>query len=69
MPNYYGLFFSDGRQVVRLPVNPETLPLTEEADTENFDVLGLGEVVVARLPKLKTVTVSSFFPGRPFSEI
>ena len=69
MPNYYGLFFSDGKQVVRLPVNPETLPLTEEADTENFDVLGLGEVVVAKLPKLKTVTISSFFPGRPFSGV
>lgn len=69
MPNYYGIFFSDGKQVVRLPVNPETLPLTHEADTSSYNVLGLGEIILPRTPKLRTVTISGFFPGRPFSGV
>lgn len=69
MPNYYGLFFSDGSQVIRLPVNPENLPLSRDSDNAAYNVLGLGEIMAPRLPKLRTVTISSFFPGRPFSGV
>lgn len=65
--NNFGLFFTRGGRVIRLPVNPETLPVARETDNGEYNVLGLGPVMVPRIPKLREVTISSFFPGRPFS--
>ena len=69
MPNYYGLFFSRDEQVIRLPFNPEKLPVTRDTDNDEYNVLGIGPIMVPRLPNLRTVTISSFFPGRPFSGV
>lgn len=64
MPNNFGLYFSGSGGVVRLPVNPSKLP--EEKDNENreYNVLGIGPIMVPRTPKLRVVPISSFFPGR-----
>lgn len=64
MPNNFGLYFSGSGGVVRLPVNPSKLP--EEKDNENgeYNVLGIGPIMVPRTPKLRVVSISSFFPGR-----
>ena len=64
MPNNFGLYFSGSGGVVRLPVNPSKLP--EEKDNENgeYNVLGIGPIVIPRTPKLRVVSISSFFPGR-----
>lgn len=67
--NDYGLFFTRDGTVIRLPVNPEKLPVEREADNEEYNVLGLGPIMVPRLPELRVVTISSFFPGRPFSGV
>lgn len=64
MPNNYGLFFSRGGLVVRLPVNPEKLPETRDNNNTEYNVLGIGQIMVPRTPKLKTVQISSWFPGR-----
>ena len=69
MANNYGLFFTRDGQVVRLPVNPEKLSETKENDNGEFNVLGIGPIMQARIPKLRVVTISSFFPGRPFSGV
>ncbi len=60
----WGLFFTRDNLVIRLPINPETLPITKEGDNADYNVLGLGAVTVPRIPKQKTVSISSFFPGR-----
>lgn len=64
MPNNFGLYFSGSGGVVRLPVNPSKLP--EEKDNENgeYNVLGIGPIMIPRTPKLRVVAISSFFPGR-----
>lgn len=64
MPNNFGLYFSGSGGVVRLPVNPSKLP--EEKDNENgeYNVLGIGPIMIPRTPKLRVVSISSFFPGR-----
>lgn len=64
MPNNFGLYFSGSGGVVRLPVNPSKLP--DEKDNENgeYNVLGIGPIMVPRTPKLRVVSISSFFPGR-----
>lgn len=66
MANNYGLFFSrksDGL-VIRLPVNPETLPAQRETANDDENVLGIGPVMIPRIPELKKITISSYFPGR-----
>lgn len=69
MANNYGIFFTRDNTIIRLPVNPEKLPETRESDNSEYNVLGIGPIVVPRLPKLRTVTISSFFPGRVFSGV
>lgn len=66
MENNFGLFFTRNTQVIRLPVNPEKLPVSRDHDNGEYNVLGLGPIMVPRTPALKVVTISSFFPGRAF---
>jgi hypothetical protein len=60
----YGLFFSLCSTVIRLPINPEELPLSQEGDNAIYNVLGIGEVTVPRKPKQKVVEIQSYFPAR-----
>lgn len=67
--NNFGLFFTRDGTVLRLPVNPEKLPVARDNANDDYNVLGIGPIMVPRIPKLKVVTISSFFPGRPFSGV
>lgn len=64
MANNFGLFFTRDGTVIRLPVNPEELPVEKDNDNGEYNVLGIGPIMAPRIPKLKVVTISSFFPGR-----
>ena len=64
MPNNFGLFFTRDNTLVRLPVNPEKLPVARGNENDDYNVLGLGPIMVPRLPSLRVVKISSFFPGR-----
>lgn len=66
MSNNFGLFFTRDSTVIRLPVNPEKLPVARGTDNDNYNVLGIGPIVVPRTPSLREVTISSYFPGRTF---
>lgn len=61
----YGLFFTRDETVIRLPMNPEKLPVEKDGDNEEYNVLGIGPITVPRIPKPREVSISSFFPGRP----
>lgn len=69
MANNFGLFFTRGGNVIRLPVNPAKLPVERDNDNSEYNVLGIGPIMVPRIPKLRVVTISSFFPGRVFSGV
>lgn len=69
MANDYGLFFTRGDTVIRIPVNPEKLPEARGSENDDYNVLGLGPILVPRIPSLRVVTISSFFPGRAFSGV
>ena len=62
----YGIFFRRDDLVVRLPMNPETLPEVRTTENGDYNVLGIGQITVPRTPNLRMVTISSFFPARPF---
>ena len=64
MPNNFGLFFTRDNTVIRLPINPEKLPVARGNENDEYNVLGIGPIMVPRLPSLRVVTISSFFPGR-----
>lgn len=66
MANNFGLFFTRDGQVIRLPVNPEQLPVEKDNANDDYNVLGIGPIIVPRTPKQRVVTISSFFPGRSF---
>lgn len=67
--NNYGLFFTRDGTVIRLPVNPEKMPVSRGTNNDEYDVLSIGPIMVPRLPSLKTIEISSFFPGRPFTGV
>lgn len=66
MANNFGLFFTRDGTVIRLPVNPEQLPVEKDNANDDYNVLGIGPIMVPRTPKQRVVTISSFFPGRVF---
>ncbi len=64
----YGIYFQrEGDLAYLLPVNPETLPVARSAGNGEYNVLGIGPIMIPRLPDLRRVSISSYFPGRPFS--
>ena len=63
MPNFYSIYFTRNGEVVRLPHNPEKLPETRSASNGEYNVLGLGPVMVPRTPNLRELTISGYFPG------
>ena len=67
--NNYGLFFTRDSTAIRLPVNPEKLPVARETENGEYNVLGIGPIMVPRTPSLREVTISSFFPGRLFAGV
>lgn len=64
MENKYGLYLSREGTTVRLPVNPESYQIAKDNDNAEYNVLGVGPIMVARTPKLQVVSWSGLFPGR-----
>lgn len=54
------------KEKIRLPVLPEKLPLSIGSKDTTVDILGLGEVLVAKERPLVTTSISSFFPSKPY---
>lgn len=61
----YGLFFARDGLVLRLPHNPEKLPVSKSGDNGEYNVLGIGPITIPRIPKQQEITISDYFPGRP----
>lgn len=66
--NDFGLFFKrqnvTNDMVYRLPVNPEKIPVSQDSANEEYNVLGIGPIMVPRIPNLKKISIESYFPGR-----
>lgn len=62
MSNYRIWFKASQYEEFELPVNPQEVSITYPANPTQYDVEGIGEIIVPRLPKLATVTFESFFP-------
>lgn len=62
----YGIYIKTDRQSIQFPVNPQELSVTYGGDNTNYNIIGKGEVIIPRRPKLATVEVSSFFPRNSY---
>lgn len=56
------IFFQYKGQIVTLPINPEEFTIENQSDGDTTEVLGLGEVNIIKTPKLRPLTIDSFFP-------
>lgn len=62
MPVYAVYLAEENGVGFRLPVNPETIEIQQDSDHQTETVIKVGEVVLPRLPKLKRIKFSSFWP-------
>ena len=64
MENKYGLYLSREGTALRFPVNPESCKLSKDSDNAEYNVLGVGPIMVPRAPKLQKAAWSGLLPGR-----
>lgn len=62
----YGFFLSynNYEEVIRLPVNPETLEIKETGDSKSYSIIDLGEINAIAYPKLTELAIESIFPAQ-----
>lgn len=66
--NDYRIFFGIWKKrsfdynLIQLPINPQEVTITYPANPTSYDVEGVGEVIIPRIPRLANVTFESFFP-------
>ncbi|NQX48628.1 LysM peptidoglycan-binding domain-containing protein [Paenibacillus tritici] len=62
----YGFYlsFNNYEEVIRLPVNPETLEIKENGDSKSYTIVNFGEINVIAYPKLTEITIESMFPAQ-----
>ena len=48
---------------LKLPVNPEEIKIKYPSNNKEYNVLGIGQIVVQKKPGLKEVSWDSFFPA------
>lgn len=63
--NLYGLYLSRDGATIRLPVNPESYAIDSDNNNSEYNVLGVGPIMIPRTPKLKNVSWSGLLPGKP----
>lgn len=64
MENKYGMYIAHEGTVVRLPVNPESYSISKDNENGNYNVLGVGPIMIPRTPKLQAASWSGLLPGR-----
>lgn len=51
-------------QVIKLPVLPQEIKINTGMKNETYDTINIGEIKLIGLPKLKSISLSSFFPAQ-----
>ena len=57
------IYLKFGSKKMVIPVNPEEITIKNPTDNKEYDVIGVGQVVVQRKPSLKEVSWEGFFPA------
>lgn len=57
------IYIKFGSRKVVIPVNPEEITIKYPSDNKDYDVIGVGQVVIPRKPGLKEISWEGFFPA------
>lgn len=57
------IYIEFGGSRMQIPVNPEEIEESHPSNNKDYDVIGIGQVVVQRKPALKEVSWEGFFPA------
>ena len=68
MSGYRIWFKAPGFKAFALPVNPQEVAITYPGNSNQYDVEGIGQIIIPRLPNLATVSFESFFPREQIYE-
>lgn len=60
------LSVNNGETVMTLPVIPSEFTITKPQNTETFETVSKGELQLIGVPKLKGITIETFFPIRDY---
>ena len=60
----YGLFVSGSGGSLQIPVNPEKYPIEKNNENGEYNVLGVGPIMIPRIPKLQVISWDGLLPGR-----
>ena len=53
-------------QVIKLPVLPKEFKIQSGMKNENYETISVGEIKLIGMPKLKPISLSSFFPNQDY---
>lgn len=65
--NKYQIWFEGDGVKFQLPVNPETIKMSQNGANESVTIANLGETTLIQNPKALVISFSSFFPAKYFS--
>lgn len=65
----YRMYISEGKMVYQLPINPETFKTNCGSNNDIYNVLGQGDVVRPRLPKLREWSWDGLFMSDAFDPL
>lgn len=57
------IYLRIGSKKLKIPVNPEEIEVKRPTSHKDYDVIGLGQIVVPKKPDLRIVSWEKFFPG------
>lgn len=60
------LSFNNKEEVITLPINPESMEVSESGEGSTYDVVGLGQVNVIKDRQLTEYSFSSIFPANQY---
>ncbi|MFB5674275.1 LysM peptidoglycan-binding domain-containing protein [Paenibacillus terreus] len=64
----YGFFltYNNQSEVIRLPVNPESLELKSGVNGKSYSIVDFGDINTIQFSKLREISFSSFFPAQSY---
>lgn len=57
------IYLKFGSQKIKIPVNPKEIEMKYPSNNKEYDVLGVGQIVVQKRPGLKEISWKGLFPG------
>lgn len=61
------LSINNREQVIKLPVTPAEFQIQSGMNNETYETISQGEIKLIGMPKIKAITLQSFFPAKDYT--